>query len=73
MFKTVFVMATITIIACAAVVGIYELLTRVRHPQAGPPPRRRAFSETNGCSQRQYRSNARQDRRLWRGQDKPAA
>jgi hypothetical protein len=43
MFKTVFVMATITIIACAAVIAIYELLARARHPQAGPPPRRRAF------------------------------
>ena len=43
MFKTVLVMATITIIACAAVIAIHELLTRVRHPQAGPPPRRRAF------------------------------
>ena len=43
MFKTVFVMATITIIACAAVIAIFELLSRARHPQAGPPPRRRAF------------------------------
>ena len=43
MFKTVFVMATITIIACIAVITIHELLTRARHPQSGPPPRRRAF------------------------------
>jgi hypothetical protein len=43
MVKTVLVMAAITIIACAAVIAIHELLTRVRHPQAGPPPRRRAF------------------------------
>ena len=43
MVKTVIVMATITIIACAAVIAIHELLTRGRHPQVGPPPRRRAF------------------------------
>jgi adenine C2-methylase RlmN of 23S rRNA A2503 and tRNA A37 len=43
MVKTVLVMATITIIACAAVIAIHELLVRARHPQAGPPPRRRAF------------------------------
>ena len=43
MVKTVLVMATITIIACAAVVAIHELLVRGRHPQPGPPPRRRAF------------------------------
>jgi hypothetical protein len=43
MIKTVLVMATITIVACAAVIAIHELLARVRHPQAGPPPRRRAF------------------------------
>jgi hypothetical protein len=36
-------MATIAIIACAAVIAIRELLIRARHPQAGPPPRRRAF------------------------------
>jgi hypothetical protein len=43
MIKTVLVMATFTIIACAAVIAIHELLARGRHPQAGPPPRRRAF------------------------------
>ena len=43
MVKTVLVMATITIIACAAVIAIHELLVRARHPQVGPPPRRRAF------------------------------
>lgn len=43
MVKTVLVMATITLIACAAVIVIYELVSRGRHPQAGPPPRRRAF------------------------------
>lgn len=43
MLKTVFVMAIVAIIACGAVIAIFELLTRVRHPQAGPPPRRRAF------------------------------
>jgi hypothetical protein len=43
MLKTTLVMATITIIACAAVIVIYELLSRGRQPQAGPPPRRRAF------------------------------
>jgi hypothetical protein len=37
-------MATITIIPCAAVIAIHELLVRARHhPHAGPPPRRRAF------------------------------
>jgi hypothetical protein len=41
MVKTVFVMATITIIACAAVIVIYELVSPGRHPQAGAPPRRR--------------------------------
>jgi hypothetical protein len=40
--KTVLVMAAITIIAGIATIAISELLTR-RHPQAGPPPRRRAF------------------------------
>ena len=43
MVKTVLVMATITIIACAAVIAIHELLARAHHPQAGSPPRRRAF------------------------------
>jgi hypothetical protein len=43
MLKTTLLMATIAIIACAAVIAIYELLVRGRHPQAGPPPRRRAF------------------------------
>ncbi len=43
MLKTVLVMATITIIACAAVIAIHEPLARARHPQGGPPPRRRAF------------------------------
>jgi hypothetical protein len=43
MVKIVLVMATVTIIACAMVIAIHELLVRVRHPQAGPPPRRRAF------------------------------
>ena len=43
MLKTVFVMAIIAIIACAAVIAIFELLTRVRHQPANPPPRRRAF------------------------------
>jgi len=43
MVKTVLVMATITIIACAAVIAIHERLVRARAPQAGPPPRRRAF------------------------------
>ncbi|WP_156795447.1 hypothetical protein [Bradyrhizobium icense] len=45
MLKTLLVMAaiTITIIAGAAMIAISELLTRARHPQAGPPPRRRAF------------------------------
>jgi hypothetical protein len=43
MVKTVLVMATITIIVCAVVIAIHELLTRARQPQVGPPPRRRAF------------------------------
>jgi len=43
MLKTVLVMAIIAMIACAAVIAIHELLPRARHPQAGPPPRRRAF------------------------------
>ncbi|WP_256470128.1 hypothetical protein [Bradyrhizobium sp. 157] len=43
MLKTLLVMAAITIIAGAAVIAISELLTRARHPQPGPPPRRRAF------------------------------
>jgi hypothetical protein len=43
MLKTVLVMATVTIIACAAVIAIHEFLTRMRHPQARPPRRRRAF------------------------------
>jgi hypothetical protein len=43
MFKTVLAMATLTIIACAVVIAIHELLTRARHPHPGPPPRRRAF------------------------------
>ena len=43
MLKTILVMATITIVAGAAMIAISELLTRARHPQAGPPPRRRAF------------------------------
>ena len=43
MLKAVLVMATITIIACAAVIAIHELLARARPPQAAPPPRRRAF------------------------------
>ena len=43
MLKTVLVMATITVIACATVIAMHELLAGARHPQAGPPPRRRAF------------------------------
>ncbi|MGY2905276.1 hypothetical protein [Bradyrhizobium sp. URHC0002] len=43
MVQTVLVMATIAVIACAAVIAIHELLVRARHPQAGRPPRRRAF------------------------------
>lgn len=43
MVKTVLVMATITIIACAAVIALYELLSPRRQSQANPPPRRRAF------------------------------
>ena len=43
MINTVLVMAAITVITCAAVIAIHELLARGRHPQAGPPPRRRAF------------------------------
>jgi hypothetical protein len=43
MLTTILVIATIAIIACAAVIAIQELLIRARHPQAGPPPRRRAF------------------------------
>ncbi|WP_283814677.1 hypothetical protein [Bradyrhizobium australiense] len=43
MLKTLLVMTAITIIAGAAVIAVSELLTRARHPQAGPPPRRRAF------------------------------
>jgi hypothetical protein len=43
MLKTILVMATITIIACAAVIAFHELLARARHPQDGAPPRRRAF------------------------------
>ena len=43
MLITILVMATITIIACAAVIAIPELLAGARHPQAGAPPRRRAF------------------------------
>jgi len=43
MLKTILVMATITIIACAAVIAIHELLARARHPQDGAQPRRRAF------------------------------
>ena len=43
MLKTILVMATITIIACAAVIAFHELLARAHHPQDGAPPRRRAF------------------------------
>jgi hypothetical protein len=43
MLKTVLVMATVALIACAAGVVMFEYLTRGRHPQVGPPPRRRAF------------------------------
>ena len=43
MLKTTLVMATLAFIACAAVIAIHELLARARAPQAGPPPRRRAF------------------------------
>jgi hypothetical protein len=43
MLNTLLVMATITIIACAVTIVISELITRARHPQAAPPPRRRAF------------------------------
>jgi hypothetical protein len=43
MLKTTLVMATITLIACAAVIVVFELLYRNRAPQAGSPPRRRAF------------------------------
>ena len=43
MLKTILVMATITIIACAAVIAFHEFLARARHPQDGAPPRRRAF------------------------------
>jgi hypothetical protein len=43
MLKTTLVMATITIIACAAVIALYELLSPKRQPQSSPPPRRRAF------------------------------
>jgi hypothetical protein len=42
MLKTILVMAAMTIIAGLATIAISELLSR-RHPQAGPPPRRRAF------------------------------
>ncbi|WP_283812055.1 hypothetical protein [Bradyrhizobium archetypum] len=44
MLKIILVMATITIIGCAAVIAISELVTRARHPHPAPPPlRRRAF------------------------------
>jgi hypothetical protein len=43
MLKTVLVMATVALIACAAGVVIFEYLTRGRPPQVGPSPRRRAF------------------------------
>jgi hypothetical protein len=43
MLKIILVMTTITIIGCAALIAISELLTRGRHPQPVPPPRRRAF------------------------------
>lgn len=43
MLKTTLVMATITIIACAAVIALYELLSPKRQTQSSPPPRRRAF------------------------------
>ena len=43
MLKTVLVMAIIAMIACVAVIAVHEILARARHPQAGPPPRRRAF------------------------------
>ncbi|WP_283807522.1 hypothetical protein [Bradyrhizobium retamae] len=42
MLTTLLVMAAITIIAGAALIAVFEL-TRARHPQADPPPRRRAF------------------------------
>jgi hypothetical protein len=43
MLETVLVMATITIIACAATIVISELITRARPPEAGSPPRRWLF------------------------------
>jgi hypothetical protein len=43
MLKTVLVMATVALAACALVIVIFEHLARARHPQVGPPPRRRAF------------------------------
>jgi hypothetical protein len=36
MLETILVMATITIIACAAVIAFHELLARVRHPSPKP-------------------------------------
>ncbi|WP_283812041.1 hypothetical protein [Bradyrhizobium archetypum] len=43
MLETVLLMATITIIACAAVILVSELITRARPPEAGAPPRRWMF------------------------------
>lgn len=43
MLKTVLVMAIVGLMACAAGIVVFENLSRVRHPQASPPPRRRAF------------------------------
>ena len=40
MVKTVLMMATITLIACAAVIAIHEFLVRARHRR--PVPRRDA-------------------------------
>jgi hypothetical protein len=42
MLTTLLVMAAVTIIAGVALIAFSEI-TRTRHPQAGPPPRRRAF------------------------------
>ena len=43
MLKTVLAMATLALVACAAGIFVLERLARARHPQVGPPPRRRAF------------------------------
>jgi hypothetical protein len=43
MLTTILVMSIVALLACAAVIALFEHFSRARHPQVGPPPRRRAF------------------------------